>query len=123
MSRSDTLLELTHRAALAAIFVVSGISKLSNFEESVVALHASGIPLARLAILIAIVIELGAGTLVLLGVALRIAALVLIVYLLPVTTIFYILPTFDLVGCLKNVAIAGGLLGMWLYRKRMHARS
>jgi putative oxidoreductase len=76
-----------------------------------------GIPLASVALVITLFIEIGGGLMVLTGFKVRYAALVMAVWLIPVTLVFHHfwgIPAEQqqdqMVNFLKNVAIMGGLL-------------
>jgi putative oxidoreductase len=78
---------------------------------------AKGLPLASVALVITLFIEIGGGLLVLTGYKAKYAALVIALWLIPVTLVFHHfwgIPSEQLqdqmVNFLKNVAIIGGLL-------------
>jgi putative oxidoreductase len=76
-----------------------------------------GIPLASVALVISLFIEIGGGLMVLTGFKAKYAALVMAVWLIPVTLVFHHfwgIPAAQqqdqMVNFLKNLAIMGGLL-------------
>lgn len=76
-----------------------------------------GIPLASVALVITLLIEIGGGLLVLTGYKARYAALVIALWLVPVTLIFHNFwaspaaqQQDQMINFLKNLAIIGGLL-------------
>jgi len=76
-----------------------------------------GIPLATVALAITLLIEIGGGLLVLTGFHARYAALVIALWLVPVTLVFHHfwgIPAEQqqdqMINFLKNLAIIGGLL-------------
>jgi putative oxidoreductase len=78
---------------------------------------AKGIPLAAVALAITILIEIGGGLLVLTGFKAKYAALVIALWLIPVTLVFHHfwgIPAEQqqeqMINFLKNIAIIGGLL-------------
>ncbi|HZE23769.1 MAG TPA: DoxX family protein [Blattabacteriaceae bacterium] len=78
---------------------------------------AKGIPLASVALVITLFIEIGGGLLVLTGYKAKYAALMIALWLIPVTLVFHHfwgIPADQqqeqMVNFLKNVAIMGGLL-------------
>ena len=73
-------LALIGRILLALIFVTSGFSKISGFEGTVGYLASKGLPMASIAAVIAIVIELGGGLAVVFGFLTRWAALGLAIF-------------------------------------------
>ena len=113
------------RVMLAAIFLVTGASKLINLPEAAADIVAAGLPFAEPLAVIAGALELVCGTLLLLGIATRWAALGLIVFLVPVTLILQSpLPppagsgSGELIDFLKNLAIIGGLLTVVVIERR-----
>jgi putative oxidoreductase len=107
---------LIGRTLLAAIFLVAGLSKIADFWTTVGYMQAHGVPAAELLAVLAIGIEIGAGIALLLGGATRLSAIVLLLYMIPVTLIFHAFWAYagaeqrtQLINFLKNLAIMGGL--------------
>jgi putative oxidoreductase len=105
------------RVLLSVIFILSGLGKLPHFHDVAGMMASKGIPLASLALVITLFIEIGGGLMVLAGFKARYAALVIAVWLIPVTLIFHHfwgIPAAQqqeqMINFLKNVAIMGGLL-------------
>jgi putative oxidoreductase len=105
------------RVLLSAIFILSGLGKLPHFHDVAGFMASKGIPLASLALVITLVIEIGGGLLVLAGIKARYAAVILALWLVPVTLVFHnfwAVPAAQMqdqmANFLKNVAIMGGLL-------------
>jgi len=105
------------RVLLSAIFILSGLGKLPHFNDIAGMMAGKGIPLASVALVITLFIEIGGGLMVLIGFKARYAALVMAVWLIPVTLVFHHfwgIPAEQqqdqMVNFLKNVAIMGGLL-------------
>jgi putative oxidoreductase len=105
------------RVLLSAIFILSGLGKLPHFHDMAGMMASKGIPLASVALVITLLIEIGGGLLVLTGYKAKYAALVIALWLIPVTLIFHHfwgIPAEQqqdqMVHFLKNVAIMGGLL-------------
>ena len=125
------------RMAISLIFILSGIGKLLDWEgaqekivqmltqfsacmgqESVQAfINNNLIPHATLLAVLAIICELGGGVLLFLGIRVRFAAFLVILFLVPTTIIFHGFwmvagPDRDLqmIMFLKNLSIFGGLL-------------
>jgi putative oxidoreductase len=76
-----------------------------------------GVPLATVALVITLLIEIGGGLMVLTGFGARYAAIIIFLWLIPVTLVFHHfwgIPAEQqqdqMVNFLKNVAIMGGLL-------------
>jgi putative oxidoreductase len=105
------------RLLLSAIFILSGLGKIPHFNDVAGMMAQKGIPLASLALGITLLIEIGGGLMVLTGFKARYAALVIAIWLVPVTLIFHKfwgIPAADqqgqMINFLKNLAIMGGLL-------------
>ena len=110
-------LALIGRILLALIFVTSGFSKISGFEGTVGYIASKGLPMASIAAVIAIVIELGGGLAVVLGFLTRWAALGLAIFSVVAAFIFHAywgVPADQVMGqqinFWKNISIAGGFL-------------
>ncbi|MEP7098915.1 MAG: DoxX family protein, partial [Burkholderiales bacterium] len=82
-------LALVGRILLALIFITSGFGKIMGFDGTVGYIASKGLPMASLAALIAIVIELGGGLAVALGFMTRWAALALAVFSVVAGFIFH----------------------------------
>lgn len=111
------LLKLIGRVLLSLIFILSGISKITAFGGVAQMMAARGVPASRLALAAVLVIEIAAGLMLLTGMGARLAALVLFLYLIPVTLVmhgYWRYPAEQRQGqqtqMLKNAAIMGGLL-------------
>lgn len=122
--------EFLGRLLLAAIFLLSGANKLKNWAGTEAQMEAHGmaaIPLLQgvapgmtavhVFLTAAVVIEILGGLMVLLGCGTRFAALVLFLYLIPVTLVFHNFWAYQgseqqmqMINFLKNLAIMGGLL-------------
>jgi putative oxidoreductase len=105
------------RVLLSAIFILSGLGKLPHFHDIAAMMAGKGIPLASVALVITLLIEIGGGLLILTGYKAKYAALVIALWLIPVTLVFHHfwgIPAGQqqeqMVNFLKNVAIMGGLL-------------
>jgi putative oxidoreductase len=93
------------------------MSKLPHFHEVAGMMAGKGILLASVALVITLFIEIGGGLLVLTGYKARYAALVIALWLIPVTLVFHHfwgIPAEQqqeqMINFQKNVAIMGGLL-------------
>jgi putative oxidoreductase len=116
----QAILSLIGRLLIAMIFILSGISKIGGYAGTVAHMESAGIPWAPLFLYGAVLIELGGGLMVATGFRARIGALVLALFLFPVTYFFHLKPAFDAMGNLadkgqliqvmKNLAIIGGCL-------------
>ena len=104
------LADLPARAALSAIFILSGLSKVGTFDITQGYMEAFGIPGALLVPTIAF--ELGAGLALLVGFGTRYAAFLLAGFCLIAAAVFHrdFSDQIQQIMFLKNVAMAGGLL-------------
>ncbi|MEG3791231.1 DoxX family protein [Lysobacter sp. CCNWLW3] len=105
------------RASLGAIFFIMGLTKISSFAGVAGWMASSGVPFAKLLLVLTIAIEVGGGLLLIIGKQTRWAALALAAFIVPVTLIFHAFWNADaasfqdqLTHFLKNLAILGGML-------------
>ena len=108
---------LAGRILLASLFVISGIGKISGFEGTVGYIASKGLPLPQLGAIAAIVVELGAGLLIVIGWQARWAATALFLFLIPTTLLFHNFWAYDgsqaqmqQIQFMKNLSIMGGML-------------
>jgi putative oxidoreductase len=108
---------LVGRVLLAAIFLVAGVRKLLGVAGTAAYFAKLGFPAAEVFAWIAIVIEIGAGLMLLVGWRTRIAAWALILFVAVATAMAHRFWEFDAAQqvnqmnhFLKNLAIIGGLL-------------
>ena len=108
---------LLARVLLASPFLYSGVDKCWRWSAAQREVAASGLPWPTLLHLITVVVQLGGGFSVLLGIEPRLGALLLLLFLIPVTVMYH--PFWKRSGAdivveadhfLSNVAIMGGLL-------------
>ena len=105
------------RLLIAALFVVSGIWKITHFAITTAYFTRVGLPAAEATSVIAIIIELGGGIMLAVGWRARTVAWVLALFVLVATGIGHRFWEVDpaqffnqLNHFLKNLAIVGGLL-------------
>jgi putative oxidoreductase len=105
------------RILISAIFLYSGITQLMHFDATAHMLAEKGIPLAMVATVILLLIDLGGAAAIIIGWQTRLAATIQFVYLIPVTFMFHNfwaappeLHDVQLINFLKNLGIMGGLL-------------
>ena len=117
MTTSRDWAALVGRILLAAIFVMSGFSKIGGFAGTAGYIASKGLPLSEVGAAIAIAVELGAGLMLVAGFKARLAALAIFVFLIPTTFVFHAywqLPPdqqmADFLVFWKNLAIMGGML-------------
>jgi len=113
-----TYLQPLARALTALIFLISGAFKIIGFSQTAAMMASIGIPMPTLALVVALVAELAGGLALLLGYQTRLAATLLVLYLIPVTLTIHAPQMFapgqegqnQMIHVLKNIAIVGGLL-------------
>jgi putative oxidoreductase len=110
-------LALVGRILLALIFITSGFSKITGFDGTVGYIASAGVPMASIAAVLSIVVELGGGLAVAFGFMTRWAALALAVFSVVVGFIFHTywaVPADQVmmqqINFWKNISIAGGFL-------------
>ena len=103
---------LAGRIFLAAIFVLSGIDKLTDPAATLGYIGSVGLPLPTLALGGAILVEIVGGVALIAGYRTRSVALALAAFSIATAIIFHSAPgdQNQLIHFLKNIAIAGGLL-------------
>ena len=105
-------LPIVGRLALASLFLFSGLGKLAAPAATQGYIASVGLPLPVLSYLLAVAVELGGGTLLVLGYRTRAVAAIMTVFTLATAFAFH--HAFgdqnQLMHFLKNISIAGGLL-------------
>ena len=89
MSGTSDALSLIGRIFLAVVFVVSGFGKIAGFAGLVGAITAKGLPAAQVFAVATIVIEVGAGLMLVAGWKARWAAFLLAAFTAIVTFFFH----------------------------------
>lgn len=100
------------RVLLAAIFLLSGLSKVADTAASLGYIGSVGLPLPKVALGVAILVEIVGGLALILGYRTRLVALGLAAFSLA-TALFFHSALGDqnqFIHFFKNVAMAGGLL-------------
>ena len=105
-------LPLVGRVMIAAIFLLSGISKIADPAGSMAYIQAVGLPLPAFALAGAITVEIVGGLLLISGYRARIVATVIALFSLATATFFHsnLADQNQFIHFFKNIAIAGGLL-------------
>lgn len=105
------------RVLLSVIFLLSGLMKVMNWSATAQEMETHGLPVVSLLLALATLVEIVAGLALLLGFLTRLSALVLFLYLIPVTLVmhnFWVATPAaqqnQMFHFLKNLAIMGGLL-------------
>lgn len=114
---SNHFLPLFGRVLLGLIFIISGFGKITGYAGTAGYMASKGLPFVDILLPLTILVELGGGLLILLGWNARIGAILLFLFLIPVTLIFHnfwAVPAdqmqMQMNNFLKNVAIIGGML-------------
>jgi putative oxidoreductase len=112
-----SFLPLVARILICQIFIISGVSKISGWQATAAMMAAKGIPAVPLFLAVTVFVEIVIAICLLIGFRARVAALLLFLWLVPVTVTmhnFWASPAAQQLGQLvnfqKNLAIMGGLL-------------
>jgi putative oxidoreductase len=107
-------LALVGRIAIAAIFLLSGFSKLSDPSSTIGYIQSAGLPLPQVGYAIALLVELGGGIALVLGYRTRIVAAILAVFSIVTALAFHsaLGDQSQFINFFKNVSMAGGLLNV-----------
>ncbi len=102
---------LLGRIMLAYIFVQSGIEKISESAATMQYMVNGGLPHSVVPelLVLSVIVELLGGLMLIFGWYAELAALIIFLWMIPVTIIFHV-ATGDTVHWEKNLAIMGGLL-------------
>lgn len=115
--QSRPLLLLIARIAIVLLFIIFGLPKMTGFDGTVQYMAKLGAPMPMLAAIIAVVMEIPAAILIVLGFFTRPIALLFVFYTLGTTVIGH--PYWDMSGdavmpnminFYKNISIAGAFL-------------
>jgi putative oxidoreductase len=113
---------LVGRVLIALIFLISGIGKLTGFAGTAGYIASKGLPMPEVLAAIAVVVEIGAAAMIILGWKARLGALALLLFLIPVTLAFH--PFWAVAAeqmqlqrimFMKNLAIMGAMLYIMAY--------
>jgi putative oxidoreductase len=112
VQRSNRYLPFLGRALIALPFIFSGIGKLTTYHATVGYISSVGLPLPQLGWLIAVIVELGFATALVLGYRVRPVAIVLALYCLATAIFFHrnLADQEQMINFFKNIMILGGLL-------------
>ncbi len=108
---------LVGRILLALIFIVSGFGKLMHYAGTETYMASAGLPMVELLLPLTILVELGGGLLIAFGLFTRIVAILVFLFLIPVSLVFHHfwdLPAaqagMQQIQFMKNITIMGGML-------------
>ena len=108
---------LVGRLLLSFMFVISGVNKIMAFTATADYMSAAGLPAASLLLVLTIAVEVLGGLAIAIGWQTRWAALVIFLFLIPVTYVFHAFWNVDPAQAqnqmnhfMKNLTIMGGML-------------
>ena len=109
------IVEILGRILLSAIFLINGIGKIFNYEGTIQYMENFDVP--GYLIIPAIIIEILFPILLIIGYYTKFSALVLSLFTLVLAVIFHtdFSNQMQLISFLKNIAIAGGFLIIFVY--------
>lgn len=117
---SSDLALLVARIAMSALFIPGGLRKLTDLAAFAASLHKQGVPFADVLAPIGASVEFFGGIAVLVGVQLRIATLLLILFTIIASFIAHRFWEFEAPArqmqqtqFFKNLAIVGGFFALW----------
>lgn len=118
-SQLQNPLTFVGRLLLATLFLPAGIAKITGFAGTVGYIESVGLPMATVAAIAAIVLEVAGGIALIIGLGTRFAALALAFFTLVASFIFhaYWAAPADQAYVtqllfFKNIAVAGGLMSL-----------
>ncbi len=112
------------RLCISAIFVITGVMHILAWHEKTAGLAAKGMPFPDFFLACAVVLMIGGGILLVTGQRINLAALALLVFMVPTTLLYHnfwsgpVDHQGQLIQFLKNLAIMGGLLMILFPAKR-----
>ncbi|MBI3899125.1 MAG: DoxX family protein [Gammaproteobacteria bacterium] len=80
---------LVGRILIVLIFLLSGIGKITGFGQMAEMMAGKGLPMATLLLILSIVVEVGGSAMIILGWKARLAALIMLLWMIPVTLVFH----------------------------------
>ena len=109
------IVEILGRLLLSAIFLINGIGKIFNYEGTIQYMENFNVP--SYLIIPAITVEILFPILLIIGYYTKFSALVLSLFTLALAVIFHtdFSNQMQLMSFLKNIAIAGGFLIIFVY--------
>ena len=104
------ILDLVGRIFISLIFLLSGINKIGNYEGTIGWMESLGMP--EIFLIPAIILEIGAAILIIVGFKVKISAVLLSVFCIVTAVIFHndFSNQMDFIGFMKNIGLAGGFL-------------
>jgi putative oxidoreductase len=107
-----SLAALTGRILIALIFLQSGIEKFVYYSGTLGYMTKAGLPFPQVLLVASGIVETACALALIVGWKTRLAAIVLVIWMIPVTLIFHNPAAGQeaMIHFMKNVAITGGLL-------------
>ena len=104
------ILDLVGRIFISLVFLLSGINKIGNYEGTIGWMESLGMP--GIFLIPAIILEIGAPILIMIGYKVKISAVLLSLFCLATAIIFHtdFSNQMQFVSFMKNIALAGGFL-------------
>ena len=104
------ILDLVARVFISLIFLLSGINKIGNYEGTVGWMESIGIP--GILLIPAIILEIVAPMLIMIGYKVKISAALLSVFCVATAIIFHsdFNDQMQFISFMKNIGLAGGFL-------------
>ena len=104
------ILDLVARVFISLIFLLSGINKIGNYEETVGWMESIGMP--GILLIPAIILEIVAPMLIMIGYKVKISAALLSVFCVATAIIFHsdFSDQMQFISFMKNIGLAGGFL-------------
>lgn len=108
----NSLAALAGRILIALIFLLSGIDKFVHYSGTLGYMTKAGLPFPQVLLVVSGVVEIACALAIIVGWKTRLAALGLVIWMIPVTLIFHNPAGGQeaMVHFMKNVAITGGIL-------------
>ena len=104
------LLDLVGRVFISLIFLLSGINKIGNYDGTVGWMESIGMP--GIFLIPAIILEIAAPILIMIGYKVKISAALLSVFCVATAIIFHsdFSDQMQFISFMKNIGLAGGFL-------------
>ena len=104
------ILDLVGRIFISLVFLLSGINKIGNYEDTIGWMESLGMP--GIFLIPAIILEIGAPILIMVGYKVKISAALLSLFCIATAIIFHtdFSNQMQFVSFMKNIALAGGFL-------------
>jgi putative oxidoreductase len=113
----NNLAALAGRILLALLFLQSGVEKFVYYSPTLGYMTKAGLPFPQVLLVASGVVEIGCALALITGWKAKLAALALVVWMIPVTLIFHNPAAGQeaMIHFMKNVAITGGLLMVFAF--------